>query len=97
MSELKCPNLQRVNLKGCSKLTDVSIAALVADAGDSLVALDMSGIPGITEKSLKLLAQRCQMLERLTMLEVRFAAGAVREFKQNAPHVKDVQVSFNAV
>lgn len=97
ISDLKCQNLQRVILKGCNKLTDLSVVALVDQAGDSLVLIDISSIPGITEKSLKLLGERCQMLEHLILLGARLASGAVKDFKQNAPHVKDLQVSFNAV
>ena len=57
--------LRSVDLSGCKKVTDWSIAAAVSAAGDSLRCLKLDGCDGVTDRGLRLIGHYCRGLVEL--------------------------------
>ncbi|KAI8096161.1 uncharacterized protein BX664DRAFT_290886 [Halteromyces radiatus] len=61
-----CGRLERVTLVGCTSLTDVGLVGLLSqDAGSQIMAIDLSDITNITDKTIIKIAESCPKLQGL--------------------------------
>lgn len=65
-----CKRIERLTLTNCSKVTDMSVAALVEE-NRSLLALDVSGLDSLTDRSLYAVANHCYRLQGLNITNCR--------------------------
>jgi len=59
--------LVKVNLRGCSNLTDSAVCALVKEHGDTLQLLNLDGCNKLTDRVMLAISEHCTMLEELDM------------------------------
>lgn len=65
-----CKRIERLTLTNCSKVTDMSVVALL-EGNRSLLALDVSGLDTLTDRTLYTLANNCYRLQGLNITNCR--------------------------
>jgi len=88
-----CKRIERLTLTTCTKLTDMSLAPLIS-GNRSLVALDATGIEGMTDKTLLVVAEHCLRLQGLNVTGCRKLTDAsITAIAKNCRHLK--RLKFN--
>lgn len=89
-----CKRIERLTLTSCTKLSDVSLAPLI-EGNRSLVALDVTGIEGITDRTLMIVADNCLRLQGLNVTGCRRLTDAsIVAVAKNCRHLKRVCAIF---
>jgi len=70
-----CKRIERLTLTNCTKLTDLSVEALIV-GNRSLLALDISGVDFITDRSLFAVAESCCKLQGLNITNCKRVTDA---------------------
>lgn len=85
-----CKRIERLTLTNCSRLSDLSIAKMVT-GNRNLLALDVTGIHGVTDKTMRAVAENCYRLQGLNITNcTNIADDGLAEVAQNCRHVKRV-------
>ena len=66
----RCKRIERLTLTNCTHLTDYSVAKVV-DGNRSLMALDVTGIYGVSDLTLDVVAKHCYKLQGLNITHCR--------------------------
>jgi len=65
-----CKRIERLTLTNCNRLSDHSVSELIKE-NRSLLAIDVSGLDGITDKSLMMVAEYCFRLQGLNITDCK--------------------------
>lgn len=89
-----CARLEKVALSQCSQLSDVAIAAI---ATNTLTHLDVSQVTGLTDLSLKTLAQRSKRLQVLDLEGLVLLTSEGLLWLRHLTHLRDVSLAWNTL
>jgi len=85
-----CKRIERLTLTNCSKLTDLSLTAMLAD-NRSLLALDVTNLEAITDKTMTALAANAVRLQGLNITNCKkITDESLQEVAKNCRHIKRV-------
>ncbi|KAE9967176.1 hypothetical protein BLS_007540 [Venturia inaequalis] len=65
-----CNRIERLTLTGCTKLTDLSVVQMIK-GNSSLLALDVTAVDGVTDKTMGAVAEYCYRLQGLNITACR--------------------------
>jgi F-box and leucine-rich repeat protein GRR1 len=90
----ECNRVERLTLTNCTKLTDLSLTAMLQD-NRSLLALDVTNLEAITDKTMIALAANAVRLQGLNITNCKkITDESLEQVAKNCRHVK--RVSANA-
>ncbi|ANZ77674.1 BA75_04545T0 [Komagataella pastoris] len=88
-----CPNLERITLVNCSKVTADSVATILKDASN-LQSIDLTGVLNITDGVYYSLARHCKKLQGLYAPgSMAVSKNAVYTLISNCPMLKRIKLS----
>ncbi|KAF1981486.1 RNI-like protein, partial [Aulographum hederae CBS 113979] len=88
-----CKRIERITLTGCSKLTDLSLARML-QGNRSLLALDVTQLEQVTERTMMAVAANCHRLQGLNISNCRrISDDSLVAVAQNCRHLK--RLKFN--
>ncbi|KAF2197431.1 RNI-like protein [Delitschia confertaspora ATCC 74209] len=88
-----CKRVERLTLTGCTKLSDLSLTAMLKD-NHSLLALDITGLESVTDKTMQILAENCVRLQGLNITNCKkITDESLEVVAQRCRHVK--RLKFN--
>jgi F-box and leucine-rich repeat protein GRR1 len=90
----ECNRVERLTLTNCSKLTDLSLTAMLQD-NRSLLALDITNLEAITDKTMMVLGANAVRLQGLNITNCKkITDESLEQVAKNCRHLK--RVSANA-
>jgi F-box and leucine-rich repeat protein GRR1 len=88
-----CKRIERLTLTNCCKLNDLSLQPLI-DMNRSLLALDVTGLDQLTDRTMMTVAEHCIRLQGLNVTGCRkLTDAAIVAIAQNCRHLK--RLKFN--
>jgi F-box and leucine-rich repeat protein GRR1 len=92
-----CKRIERLTLTDCTKLSDLSVSQLI-DGNRNLLAIDISGLDAITDRTMTTVANNCYKLQGLNITKcTRVTDVSLVAVAQNCRRVKrvsDLQHTF---
>lgn len=87
-----CKRIERLTLTDCTKLTDLSVSAVI-EGNRNLLAIDVSGVDAITDKTLWTIANNCLKLQGLNATKCgRITDDSLAAIARNCRRVKRVRI-----
>lgn len=87
-----CKRIERLTLPGCSQLTDASLVPVI-DGNRSLMAIDVSDLELITDRSMNIVAKNCYRLQGLNISNCKSITDeSLVEVAKNCRRLKRVSV-----
>ncbi|KAF2712935.1 RNI-like protein [Pleomassaria siparia CBS 279.74] len=88
-----CKRVERLTLTGCSKLTDLSLTAMLTD-NRSLLALDVSNLDSITDKTMTAMAANAVRLQGLNITNCKkITDESLEEVAKSCRHLKRLKLN----
>lgn len=72
-----CPNLALLGVAGCENVSDAGLRAVADALGADMLALDLHGLPLVSDRGVYALAERCKKLEYLNLWRLGITSFAV--------------------
>jgi F-box and leucine-rich repeat protein GRR1 len=86
-----CKRIERLTLTNCTKLTDLSLTAMLKD-NHSLLALDVTNVEGITDQTMYALAENAVKLQGLNITNCkRITDESLKAVARSCRHIKRVR------
>lgn len=90
-----CKRVERLTLPGCGQLTDLSLMPVI-DGNRSLMAIDVSDLELITDRSLHIIAKNCYRLQGLNISNCKSVTDdSLVEVAKNCRRLKRVRAIFS--
>jgi F-box and leucine-rich repeat protein GRR1 len=89
-----CKRIERLTLTNCTKLTDLSLTAMLKD-NRALLALDVTGLDSITDRTMFALAANAVRLQGLNITNCKkITDDSLEAVARNCRHVKRVSATY---